>query len=289
MFQQYTPQIANYLANAIGIDPQKIELESKMTLQTSTLNIFFLNEGKRIGHWMIGEDPINKFEQFIFQMPAVYGGKLYAPFSLLIPEDLAISSAVLTYHIQEHPELVEVLGELMQKRIARGLISYANEPIITLSQIAGLEARMRFIIGPTSQNHLCIPVENNDLVYVPEAKEQKDQGHSCVHGETAPLNLFNVKPHDAKPINIVYIQLGTQLYNNGERYLENLLENTPVAADGLGLQVVHRDFPTVPYWASIELKTPYNPSTTITFFDPKIKGNWERSVNFARSLEAMFK
>ncbi|MEK6828332.1 MAG: hypothetical protein AABX78_03195, partial [Nanoarchaeota archaeon] len=190
-----TKEISKYLASAIGIDISRLSIGEARTygIDVHNVEIPFVFNGQEVA---IGYAIKNfKIHAVRFQLPSLNEGLLYAPFSLDAIKGFSLESVTATYHIHRHPEFHELLENLREtKRIPRQKLFKAKEPnIFPLGNVC-LIAKVVYIFGTPLEDRLCIPVEPRDLEYFPEAEEQIDQGHACMHGESAPYNPFKTNP-----------------------------------------------------------------------------------------------
>jgi len=287
MSLEYTPQISRYLANALGVDASeirtlKIDKAGDPEIIKFALNWQQVARARRVT-WR------DSVPWVTFWLPASEAEKSYAPFSMSYIGDFQISGATFSYNVDKHPEFAGILNNLMEiYRIPEHKIYWAPEPKIYRMRNGSLEGRMSYYLGD-SQEELCIPVEPEDVKYVPEADEQPEQGHHCIHGESAPVNPFGISPKDSKKLSVVNITFQVSKESpNGRKYLEETLEGLPVPADGLSLSYKHNG-----NYSHVRLRTPYKPSIEISL-DPLSEGplseeNWRNQIALARRLEEMFK
>ncbi|MCH8004482.1 MAG: hypothetical protein IH934_07690 [Nanoarchaeota archaeon] len=306
MFQEYIPQISKYLANAVGVNPSKIivgEVIQDGSFIWGPFKIPFLLDGQEIGYASANNE--NSVPLVTFRLPPSEAGKSYAPFSMksLTGFDLGfdLKGVRLTYYINEHPEFKEVLKHLrVNERIPRQKICGGNEPEVYPLKNGDLEGKMIYILGTPSEERLCIQVEPKDVKYIPEADEQVEQQHHCIHGEDAPVNPFDTNPKNAKELSVVSITLSRlidpipELSIHTSNYLEETLEGLLVPADGLALEGIHtlqneKQGGLKIITPVVKLRTPYENFIEIKLNDPLTEEDWENKIKLARNLEAMFK
>lgn len=308
-FYQDAQIIAGYLANAIGVEPRKIEVIIKDQYEAS-----FLLDGREVATSYAPSAPSGVV---IFQLPASHQKKSYAPFSWAYTNVYGheFSSVRLTYDIASNPEFVEVLKDLRQTRIPKHKIFLADGPDVfaetrhfplfldehdfTGRLVGGIIYFLgdNYKLGDPKEGELHIKVNEKDRIYVPEADAQHyhEQSRYCIFGESAPFNPFDTNPKDAQPLSRVFIVLNLIKPNdfgyspNGIRHLEEILEGVPVPADGLHVRRDGHDYDGNTTFADIQLKTPFRNTIQVGMGDPLNRKNWEDVVKLARSLEEMFK
>lgn len=280
-YAQDAQKISGHLANALGVERSKI-----IVGELKYNSIPFLFDGREVARIYGGNYSNGNVSRVYFKLPAHDAGKSSAIFSIEHIGDLKLSTAYLTYHVDKHPEFIEVVRDLRQKRIPKEEILFAAEPMVlpTMCGDGSLEGAMAYYLGTSPDNRLCVEVEPKDVKYVPEASEQPEQGHHCIHGEDAPLNPFEINPGNGKMISSVRISL-IQNSDIGRKRLEELLEGLPVPADGLALS----GYGYNDEYREVRLRTPSDPFINIVVAKPFIEKNWEDSVALARNLEKMFK
>lgn len=276
MTDRYIQQVSGHLASQFGVNASEIEVKREPTRYTGAVQLLLngqivgLVSGLSADNWMPGGN---------FKLPASEAGKLIAPFSMKNTNGIEISGVDLTYYIDAHPELAEVLNDLRVNHRIPGHRVISGNTIISQKRDGSVEAKVNYILVE-SQGRLCTLVDPEHVKYVPEAREQPEQAHFCIHGESAPVNPFDIEPKDFKKISVVHIGLNRLRYN--EICLEETLRGLPMPADGLELSYSgHSKF--------VRLRTPTEPFVQINIQDPSSEENWRSQIALARQLEAMFK
>lgn len=212
--------------------------------------------------------------------------QLYAPFNLDSIKDLRLERIRVDYNISEHPEFRELLKNLMStKRIPKEKLHAHLELDIFDYRLDGLYGFMEYTFGrPKKNKPLCIEVDyvKGLKELVPEADEQKEQEHWCIHGETAPFIPFN--PDKFSEISIGLKSTGD---NRGNHYLNEFLDGLLVPADGLTIEGFYGSEA-----GRVKSKTPYYPTINnfeISMYKPESRDNWLNLIKLARRIEEMFK
>lgn len=276
MTERYIQQVSGHLASQFGVNASEVEVKREPRGYADTVQL--LLNGQEVGivsglsadYWMPRGN---------FNLPASEAGKLIAPFSMKNTNGFGISGVYLTYCINEHPELAEVLNDLrVNHRIPEHMVISGNI-IISQKRDGSVEAEVDYTLAE-SHGRLCTLVDPEHVKYVPEAREQPEQAHFCIHGESAPVNPFDIEPKHSKKISVVKIGLNRLGYD-GIR-LEETLSGLPVPADGLELSYSG-------HYKFVRLRTPTEPFIQLSIQDPLNEENWRSQIALARSLEAMFK
>jgi len=283
MIIEHSQKISNYLAKAIGANTSEITVGEERYKSSYRMEIPFLHNGLEIAS---AQPKDGRIPKLTFQLPASDAGKPFAPYSVEHMGNFEPSEAVLTYHIDKHPESVEILKNLRAKRLPERKIYVGAQPIIGQMENGGWYGVVLYILG-TPREPLCLPVDPQFVKYVPEAEEQPDQEHHCIHGESAPVNPFDPNPPDSEKLSIVKITLADNnpLDPGRKEYLEEILGQIPIPADGLELYSRSKAM----RFSGIKLRTPHEPFVKLWIDDPLVEQNWENAINLAKNTEAMFK
>lgn len=268
--QPYMKIIEN-LASAVGLQPSKIVLDQP---EGSLDRLLYM--GQEIA-WLI--DINHQIRSVTLFLPYVRSEQSWVTFSQNVVEGFRLKEVGLIYHVNNvHPEFNELLEGLRQtKRIPREKLSYVSELAIRTTENGLLYGSVSYELGTPQIDRLCMKVDKEFKDSVPEAEEQQDQSHYCIHDRDPSFIPF--KPFKFSTIGIRLHGKG----NEGGNYLKEILEGTLVPQDGLQLRV--DDYGEIGMY-----REPYrSPCFQISINNPENKENWEKQLTLVRRLEYMFK
>ena len=202
----------------------------------------------------------------------------YAPFSLKTEEEMWIERVSFSYDFVSHPELRNLLERtIANKRIPAEILKNGELSVLALQKPAIGIVKHNF--GKTNEK-LCLQVDymNGLERLVPEAKEQPDQDHYCIHGESAPFMPFNVQE---------FGQIGFEVESDGtddRKYLEQILQNVIVPSEYFSMNVNFKEKTIVVIGTDL-----FSDSLKISLYDPENPENWTRALKITKDLERMFR
>lgn len=293
MLQQDVKQIITNLSSSTGVQPS--DINTKVILRGDPgfnygiqgRQVSFSHKGQQLARGYVSHHPGHPENDRIYAvsllLPPLSNTNPLAPFSLEAVGNFWFNMVTTSYYFDSHPEFKYLLQDLRQsKRIPIQSLEFSEEPSVFREQDVGLVGSIQHWFGKPYEDRLCIKVDRKIQKYVPEAEEQSNKEHVCIHGDTAPFN-----PFDVSELSAVKITLHNNSYGHAsERRLEEFLEGLPVPADGLevGGELGGRGG----QYGIARLKTPEDPFLETLILDPKKQENWAGMASLARRLEGMF-
>ena len=271
-------ETTKYLASVLEVESSRLIFEGIGGGWNSEI---FLDGHQTVG--MTSNNPsTNKICDVRFYLPpSIREANSYAPFSLSVVDGYSIERVCIEYKIGEHPEFKGFLEELNKtKRIPKEKLNENSEISVYLDDSKRGIGHVPYTFGNSEEARLCIQVDyiENLEEYVPEAKNQTDQGHYCIHGDSTPFFPFNPSKFDK-------IRMNLSSGNNprGEDYLKEFLDGLKVPSDGLELWMYGDRANGI-----VDRTFRYSNFLEVLVRNPRIKEHWNNLVEVSRRMEKMF-
>ena len=267
MTQNSYLQLVEPLAAGIGIDTSTLSVKN---FKETTALLYIGQTGPEI----IGLKTKN-IDSLQLYLPYTEGHNPQVPFSQSALGDFKIDCTIVHYDRDVIPNFDEVVQELRMKNIPIGEISRVYELAINRLGDNILSGRASYVFGTPPLEKLCIEVNAKQSHLVPDAKEQQDQGHYCIHGDYAPFIPFNSPEFSNISIELIVAR------NSRDTYLRNFLDGVPVQQN-LSLTVIGDDGVRI-------FRNPHSSQFEICIDHPETKRDVTKVLSFIRRLEEMFR